>query len=104
MSLSGFESFLLSLRKGFCPVSNACAAIAVPLAFLGEHSGRTILRDGDGGKGLSSASAPDAPGDEGYDILSKPSASSLHQIRHIHELDACRFVRAVVETVRGQSW
>ena|ERR1700693_5824221 len=48
------------LRQGFWLVSNTCAAVAVPLAFLGEH-GRTILRAGDGGKGLSSASAPDSP-------------------------------------------
>jgi hypothetical protein len=55
-----------------------------------------------GGKGLSSASALDSQGDEGYDILSNPSASSLHQIRRIHELGTRGFVRAVVERVRGQ--
>jgi hypothetical protein len=54
------------------------------------------------GEGLSGASAPDLPGDDGHDILSKPSASSLHQISHIHELGTRRFVRAVRETVRGQ--
>ena len=78
-----------------------CAAIAVPLAFWGEHGGRTILRAGNG-KELSSASAPDSPDDEGYDILSNPSASSLHHIKQIHELSTRCFVRAVVETVRGQ--
>ena len=41
--------------------------------------------------------------DEGYDILSKPSASSLHQIQHIHELGTRGFVAEVVETVRGQT-
>jgi len=61
----------------FTPIAilATCAAIAVPLALLGEHGGRTILRAGHG-KELSSASAPDSPDDEGYDILSSPSASS----------------------------
>jgi hypothetical protein len=45
-------------------------------------------------RGIFDASAPDSPGDEGYDILSKPSAFSLHQIRHIDELGTRRFVRA----------
>jgi hypothetical protein len=85
--------------KVYARFPTACAAIAVSLAFLGEHGGRTILRSGDGEKGLSSASAPDSPGDEGFDILSKPSASSLHQIQHIHALGIRRYVRAVVETV-----
>jgi hypothetical protein len=46
---------------------------------------------GDCGKGLSNASAHDSPADEDYDILSKLSASSLHQMMHIHELDTRRF-------------
>lgn len=35
-------------------------------------------------KGLSRALARDSTTDEGYDILSKLSGSSLHQITHIH--------------------
>jgi hypothetical protein len=35
-------------------------------------------------------------------FLSNPSASSLHHIKQIHELSTRCFVRAVVETVRGQ--
>jgi hypothetical protein len=62
---------------------------------LGENGGRTTLQAGDGRKGLSSTSAPDSPDDEGYDILWKPSASSLHQIRHIHDLRTRRFVAEV---------
>jgi hypothetical protein len=46
-------------------------AIVVPLAFLGEHGGRTILRPGDG-KGLPSASATDLPDEKGYDIFIEP--------------------------------
>jgi hypothetical protein len=69
---------------------------------LGDHGGHSSLQAGDGGRGLSSTSAPDLPGDEGCDILSKPSASSLHQINHIDELSTRRFVRTVVETARGQ--
>jgi hypothetical protein len=76
--------------------------VPVALAFLGERGGCTILLVGDVGEGLSSASASNSPGDEGNDILSKPSASSLHQIRHINELAIGRFVAEVVETVRGQ--
>lgn len=45
--------------------------------------------------GLSSASASDSPSDEGDDILSKLSASSIHQITHIYEADTRRFVAAV---------
>lgn len=68
---------------------------------LGEHGGRTALQAGAGGKGLSRPSAPDSPDDEGYDILWKPSASSLHQISYIHDLGTRRFVAGVVE-VRDQ--
>ncbi len=34
--------------------------------------------------GLSSASTHDSTSDEAHDIFSKPSASSLHLIKHIH--------------------
>ena len=69
---------------------------------LCEHGDRTISRTGDGGKGLSIASAPYSPNYQEDDILSKPSASLLHQIKQIHELGARRFPPAVVEMVRGQ--
>jgi len=46
-------------------------------------------------KGLSRPSPRDSPVDEGCDILSKLSASSLHQMMHIRELDTRRFVAAV---------
>jgi len=36
-------------------------------------------------EGLSRPSPLDSPGDEGYDIFRKLSASSLHQMMHIHE-------------------
>ena len=39
--------------------------------------------------------ARDSPDDEGSDILSKLSASSLHQMMHIHEAGTHRFVAAV---------
>ena len=57
-----------------------------------EHGDRTISRTGDGGKGLSIASAPYSPNYQEDDILSKPSASLLHQIKQIHELGLRRFV------------
>ena len=46
-------------------------------------------------EGIVETFATDSPSDEGYDILSKLSASSLHQMMHIHEPDTRRFVAAL---------
>jgi hypothetical protein len=62
-----------------------------------EHVDRTISQAGDVGKGLSIASAPYSPNYQEDDILSKPSASSLHQIKQMHELGCSPFPPAVVE-------
>ena len=58
------------------------------------------------GKGLSRLSPHDSPGDEGDDILSKLSVSSLHQIKHIHGSGARPSVAAMVgRKMHGdQSW
>jgi len=81
--------------------TTACAA-TFPSRFR-RYGGRTILRAGDGGKGLSSASAPDSPGDERYDIY----RNLLHR-RYIRSGISTNwvlvvFVAELVETVRGQS-
>jgi hypothetical protein len=87
-----------SYGRGGAVVTNSISACELPKwrASLRRRQmlGRTKVGQrwaGDCGKGLSNASAHDSPADEDYDILSKLSASSLHQMMHIHEPDTRRF-------------
>jgi hypothetical protein len=56
--------------------------------------------------GIVETFATRLPGDEGYDILSKLSVSSLHQIKHVHGSGARPSVAAMVgrKVLGDQSW
>jgi hypothetical protein len=53
-------------------------------------------------EGIVERSGTRFAGDEGYEILSKPSASSLHQIQHIHEPVPVVSSQRWSKNVRGQ--